>query len=107
MAISEVSVDELAARMAQGGRLFDVREFDEYTAGHAPGAVLVPLSTVAEHIDTFRGDGPALLICRSGARSMQACNVLSQAGLDVVNIAGGTMAWINSGRDVVLGDQPR
>lgn len=107
--IQEIDVDELAARLAAGARVVDVREPDEYLDGHVPGAVLVPLATVPEHVDAFLGDGPTYVICRSGGRSMRACEFLAAQGidgLDVVNVAGGTMAWIASGRDVVVGDQP-
>jgi rhodanese-related sulfurtransferase len=68
--------------------------------------VLVPLGTVAAHVDAFRGDGPTYVICRSGARSMRACELVAAEGVDAVNVAGGTLAWIDSGRDVVEGDQP-
>jgi rhodanese-related sulfurtransferase len=55
------------------------------------------------------GDGTTYVICRSGARSMRACEFVvanSPAGAQVVNVAGGTLAWIASGREVVEGDQP-
>ena len=106
MAIDEVSASELESALASGARLYDVREPDEYEAGHVPGAVLVPLATVADHVDAFRGDGLTYVICKSGGRSMQACELLADEGLDVVNVAGGTMGWIASGRSTVLGDQP-
>lgn len=106
MAIAEVSVSELRSALAGGARLYDVREPDEYTAGHVPGAVLIPLGTVAEHVDEFRGDGPTYVICKSGGRSMKACEILADEGLDVVNVAGGTMGWISSGQATVAGDQP-
>ena len=79
------------------------------TDGHVPGAVLVPLATVPDHVDAFAGDGPTYVICRSGARSMRACEYLAAlrlADVEVVNVAGGTMAWMASGRETVGGDQP-
>jgi rhodanese-related sulfurtransferase len=106
MTIREVGADELAAALASGARLIDVREPNEYVAGHVPGAVLVPLGSVPDHVDAFRGDGPTYVICRSGARSMRACEHVSEHGIEAVNVAGGTLAWIDSGRDVVEGDQP-
>src|ERR1043165_2200859 len=104
--IPEVSVDELEAARRAGGRLVDVREVDEYRAGHVPGAVLVPLATVPDAIGQFAADARTFVICRSGARSYRACEFLAQHGLDVANVEGGTLAWINSGRDTVAGDQP-
>lgn len=105
MPIREVSVDELESALAAGARVIDVREIDEYTEGHVPGAVLVVLGTVPEHVDTFRGDVP-YVICRSGARSMRACEFLAGQGVETVNVAGGTMAWVMAGKSVVAGDQP-
>ena len=112
MAIREISADELATAIdgaAAGGgtiRLIDVREVDEYESGHVPGAQLVVLGTVPDNVDAFRGDGPAYVICRSGARSLRACEFVAQHGIDAINIAGGTLSWIRSGREVVTGDQP-
>jgi rhodanese-related sulfurtransferase len=109
VAVREIDVDQLAERLASGGRVVDVREPGEYAEAHVPGAVLVPLGTVPEHVEAFIGDGPTYVICRSGARSMRACEFLAEQGidgLDPVNVAGGTLAWIASGREVVGGDQP-
>lgn len=106
MAISEVSVEELEHALARGARLIDVREPDEYADGHVPGAVLIALGTVADRIDVFRGDGPTYVICRSGARSMKACELVHDTGIDVANVAGGTLAWITTGRAVVSGADP-
>ncbi len=100
MAIQEVTVDELAAKLADGVRLYDVREPDEYADQRVPGGVLIPLGTVPTRVDEFRGDGPAYVICRSGGRSMQACEFLAEQGVEAINVAGGTMAWVASGRDV-------
>lgn len=106
MAIEEVSIDGLDAALAAGARVFDVREPDEYVAGHVPGAVAVPLGEVAGQVDQFRGAGPAYVVCKSGGRSMRACELLADEGVAVVNVAGGTAAWVASGRDVVFGDRP-
>ena len=106
MSIHEITAAELEELLAAGVRLIDVRETDEYTAGHVPGAVHVALGTVSQHVDAFRGDGPAYVICRSGARSMRACEHLAQEGVEAVNIAGGTLDWVAGGRPVVTGAEP-
>jgi rhodanese-related sulfurtransferase len=103
MTVQEISVDELAARLAAGARLVDVREPSEYEDARVPGAVLVPLGEVPSRIEDFRSEGTTYVICRSGARSMRACEFLAERGLDVANVAGGTLAWIESGRDVAAG----
>lgn len=99
----EVMVDDLADALAQGARLIDVRELDEYVAGHVPGAVHVPLATVPDRVDAFRGEGDCYVICALGGRSMRACQYLAQFDIDTINVAGGTQAWINSGRPVAGG----
>ena len=106
VAIDEVTVDDLADALDDGARVVDVREPSEYTDGHVPGAVLVPLGTVGDLLDEFGGDGDLYVICRSGARSMRACEELAANGIEAANVAGGTLAWIRSGRDVVTGDSP-
>lgn len=103
MPIPEIDVDELARLLEQGARLIDVREPNEYEQARVPGAELVPLDTVPDRLERFAADGPTYVICRSGARSMRACEFVSQHGREVVNVAGGTLAWIDSGRPVDAG----
>jgi rhodanese-related sulfurtransferase len=102
--ISEIEVAALARRVAEGALVIDVREPDEYAAGHVPGAVLMPLATVPDNLDRLRSDGPTYIICQSGGRSMRACEYAAGEGYDVVNVVGGTGAWIASGNDVVVGE---
>jgi len=97
MAVPEISVDELAPLLEAGARLIDVREPDEYAGAHVPGAVLVPLGTVADNVDVFRGDGPTYVICARGGRSLQAAEFVAAEGVEAVNVAGGTLAWIDAG----------
>ncbi len=99
----EIDVEELAERLAEGVVVIDVREADEYDSGHVPGALFVPLSELEQRVDEVPSGEPVLVICKSGGRSMRACNYLAPLGRHVTNIAGGTMAWIDSGRDVVTG----
>lgn len=103
MTIQEITVDELATIIEQGGRVIDVREPAEFEQARVPGAQLVPLGTVPEQVDVFRGAGTTYVICRSGARSMKACEFVAAQGVDVANVAGGTLAWVASGRDVAAG----
>ena len=105
----EIDVDVLEDRLAAGALLVDVRETDEYLSGHVPGAVSVPLSELvqrAEECRDPRGNG-TLMICKVGGRSASACAHLAGLGFEVTNVAGGTVAWIMSGRDVVEGSSPR
>lgn len=94
--VPEISVDELAA--LEGYRLVDVREEHEYDEARVPGAELLPLATVPDHLDRFETGETVYVICRSGARSRKAAEFLRGHGIDAVNVAGGTLAWLDSGR---------
>lgn len=103
----EITVDELEPLLQAGARLIDVREPDEYGSGHVPGAHLVPLAEVPSRVeDCVDRAGTTYVICRSGGRSASACEHLAALGHSVVNVAGGTMAWIMSGRPIVEGNSP-
>jgi rhodanese-related sulfurtransferase len=103
MPLPEITVAELATRLDGGAVLFDVRNPDEYDEAHVPGARLVPLPEVADRLDEFPTDTEVLVICRSGARSATASEFLRANGVDAVNVAGGTLAWIAEGRAVETG----
>lgn len=106
MAISQVTPDELAAKILDGAVVIDVREPDEYQAGHVPGALSIPLSTVPDEIDQFRLDEAPYVVCKSGGRSLQACEILAREGVEAINVSGGTDGWIAAGQPVVEGDEP-
>ena len=107
MAITEIPVNELTTLVENGSLVVDVREPDEYESGHIPGAVLVPLSTVLTNKSEFESDETIYVVCRSGGRSMQACEMLHDVGIsNVVNVAGGTMGWISLGNEIVTGEHP-
>ncbi len=97
MDVPEIDVEELATLRAQGARIFDVREPDEYTEAHVPGAVLVPLATVPDEVAQFPSDGPVYVICAAGGRSRKASEFLRANNVDAINIAGGTRAWLAAG----------
>lgn len=103
MDVPEIDIAEAARRIDAGARVFDVREPDEYEAGHVPGAPLVPVGSVPERVGEFPTEGEVLLICRSGGRSRAAAEFLRANGVDAINIDGGTDAWIAAGHRVVTG----
>jgi rhodanese-related sulfurtransferase len=96
--------------IAEVTTLIDVREPDEYTEGHLPGAINVPLSVLESSVSQIPTTGIVHMVCRSGARSARACDFLiqlpSHSSAAFVNIGGGTMGWIVEGREVVTGDTP-
>lgn len=106
MSAPEIDIAEAARRHAAGTVVIDVREPDEYVEGHVPGAPLIPLGEVMERVDEFPATDEVLIICKMGGRSMKAAQFLRGQGIDAVNIAGGTMAWIDEGHRVVTGDEP-
>ena len=107
MSVQEISANELIELVESGSLVIDVREPDEYVSGHIPGAILVPLSTVLENSSEFVSEDTVYVVCRSGGRSMQACELLHDNGIvNVVNVAGGTMGWISLGNEIVTGEHP-
>ena len=106
MQVQEISVAELAERLDASAVVVDVRQPDEYLGGHVPGAVLIPLNDVPERFGELPTDREVLVVCRSGGRRYVASEFLVANGVRAVNVAGGTLAWIESGREVVEGESP-
>ncbi|WAX77498.1 rhodanese-like domain-containing protein [Streptomyces sp. KMM 9044] len=101
-----VTVDE--ARGRTGGDqpeavLLDVRERPEWTAGHAPGAVHVPLTELdaGGTLPTEAQGRPLVVVCRSGQRSQRAAELLLERGAQAVDVEGGMNAWAAAGHPVV------
>ncbi|MHB1115840.1 rhodanese-like domain-containing protein [Sideroxydans sp.] len=99
-----VDVKTAQNMVSQGALLLDVREPSEYAAVHAVNAKLLPLGQVESRLQELAAfkDQPVAVICRSGRRSAQAVAMLQEAGFtQVVNVQGGTSAWVEAGLDVV------
>ncbi|MBM9469160.1 rhodanese-like domain-containing protein [Nakamurella leprariae] len=92
--IPEVAVTEVP----QDATLLDVREPDEWQAGHAPGATHIPMSELADRLDEVPEGDPIYVVCRSGGRSARVTAYLNQQGWDAVNVAGGMGVWVAAGR---------
>lgn len=99
----EVDLATFAARRRDGAMVIDVREPHEYLAGHVPGAELVPMGQLPARAAGLPRGVPLYVICASGNRSLRAAQALVMSGLDAVSVAGGTSAWIRSGRPVRTG----
>ena len=97
-----VSVEKAMKELSEGVILVDVREQDEWDAGHAPGATFLPLSALQERVSELPRDSRLLIVCHSGGRSLRAVNFLRSEGLDAVNVEGGMSAWSAAGGSVVV-----
>jgi rhodanese-related sulfurtransferase len=93
----------LEAALRDGAQLVDVRERAEYAAGHVPGARLIPMGQLPARLGELDRTRPVHLICASGNRSGAMARVVAAAGLEPVNVEGGTRGWIASGRGVERG----
>jgi rhodanese-related sulfurtransferase len=87
------------------GLLLDVREDNEWAAGHAEGALHIPTSVFGVRFGEVTeaiGDGRKVyVLCRVGGRSAQVTQYLVQQGIDAVNVEGGMLAWEGAGRPIV------
>ncbi|HET6351288.1 MAG TPA: rhodanese-like domain-containing protein [Coriobacteriia bacterium] len=93
--VKKVSVDELAAKLAEGKQiLVDVREPYEFAAGHVKGAVNVPLGTLASKLDRYDRHAEIFIMCHSGSRSASAASLMKKHGFEnAYSVSGGTAAW--------------
>lgn len=83
--------------------ILDVRQPDEYQAGHIAGAKLIPLNELPQRMNELPKDTEILCVCRSGARSGTASSQLNRAGFNALNLQGGMMGWQNAGYPVEKG----
>lgn len=99
--IPEVDVVGVPSELPPALTVLDVREDDEWQAGHIDGAVHIPLMQVPARITELPADRQVLVVCRVGNRSARATAYLQAQGVDAVNLSGGMMAWARAGRPVV------
>lgn len=79
----------------------DVREQDEWTEGHLPGSIHIPLGELAQRSGELPHTGKIITVCRSGGRSLYAVDMLKRAGFrDVKSMAGGIVEWVKNGSPV-------
>ena len=101
--IKELSVNEVYENITSdpgSTHFIDVRSDEEYAEAHAKGAALCPLQNInPENMSNLNlpSDKTIYVICRSGKRSMSACEILHSQGFEkLVNVAGGTLAWLEA-----------
>lgn len=98
------TVDAATVKALQGRPdvvIFDVREPEEYAAGHIPNVILIPMGQVPNRLAEIPKDKTVILTCRSGNRSGQVADYLRQQGwTNVHNMQGGILAWQQAGYSV-------
>ncbi len=104
---ASLSATEAQARIAQDQTLFilDVREPNEFQAGHIDGAKLIPLSELSARLNELPTDRDILCVCLSGGRSSSATSQLTGAGYSAINLRGGMSAWQGAGLPVKKGSK--
>lgn len=105
-ALSPAQATQLINR--ENAVLLDVREPDEFAAGHVPEARNIPLGKLAERLgelDKFK-DKPLIVCCATGMRAGKACGELGKAGFANLHVlAGGVDAWVGAGYPVGKGSR--
>src|SRR5580698_10833033 len=90
-----------AAEVPADALLVDVREPDEWAAGHAPGAVHVPLGQIPDRFAELPQDADVVVVCHLGGRSARATAWLNEQGYACRNLTGGMVGYAATGRPLV------
>ena len=99
----EISAVEAAALQAEGAFILDVRQPEEWNAGHIEGATLIPLGELNSRLSEVPQNVPVVVVCRSGNRSATGRDILLSAGYpSVTSMAGGMKAWAAAGYATVI-----
>ena len=100
------TADDLASQIASGAvRVLDVREANEWRAGHIAGAIHIPGGALPRRLDEVPSDRPLAVVCAGGYRSTVAASVLERAGRDhLINMIGGVTAYEAAGHALVVGE---
>ena len=89
----QLSPAQAGSVLAEGALAVDVREPEEWEAGHVDGSLWIPLGELQDRAGELPRDRPLVIVCRSGSRSGYAADALVAAGYDASNLAGGLHAW--------------
>ncbi|MBT7610445.1 MAG: rhodanese-like domain-containing protein [Bacteriovoracaceae bacterium] len=101
--IKSMNVEELKSKLDNGEEilLVDCREQNEWDDGHIPQAQLLPLSEFQSRFSELKEDATIILQCRSGKRSLSACQILLENDYEnMTNLEGGILAWIEKGFEI-------
>ncbi len=100
MTIPTVEIDGVPDPLPAGLVVLDVREVDEWAAGHIEGAVHIPLGELLDRIGEVP-DEQLLVVCKVGSRSAYAAAYLVSQGRDAMNLDGGLLEWEAANRPMV------
>jgi len=100
----DVVPEVMSAALPAGAFLLDVREDDEWAAGHAPDALHVRLGELGARAGELPRDREIYVICRTGVRSAYAAQALANGGLAAINVADGMAGWAVVGRPMISED---
>jgi len=101
---ADAAPEVMSSELPAGAYLLDVREDDEWAAGHAPDAVHVRLGELGARFGELPRDREIYVICRTGHRSAYAAQALAGAGLSTINVADGMTGWAVAGRPMISED---
>lgn len=96
-----ISLADFISRYHDGAMLIDVREPDEYAAGHVPGAILAPMSSIDDHLAAIPRGEDVFVICQAGRRSLAMTDLMRRHGIRAISVDEGTSGWIAAGQTVV------
>ena len=96
--VPTVQPGDVAARLAEGWTLLDVRTDDEWAGGRIAGSVHIPMDQLMQRLDEV--DDRVVCVCAVGARSARVAQFLNAQGREAVNLDGGLHAWASSGRPI-------
>jgi rhodanese-related sulfurtransferase len=100
-AVPTVTADHVPVPVPEALVVLDVREDDEWRAGHVEGAVHIPLSELPSRVAEVGSGAQVLCVCRVGGRSAHATMLLRQSGVNAVNLHGGMHGWQAAGHPMV------
>jgi len=102
--VQHIDPAESKRRVDAGALLLDVRNPDEWHAGHAEGSAWIPMAELAERQEELPVDREIVVICKVGSRSARVAQALVTAGYEAANVAGGCEAWQAAGLAIVTDD---
>jgi rhodanese-related sulfurtransferase len=101
----EISVAEASQKRDQGAFILDVRQPEEWTSFHIPGATLIPLGELPNRLNEVPKDKQVVVVCRTGHRSASGRDILLKAGFtNVTSMAGGVTQWQAQGLPIATGN---